>query len=80
MPAPQRDLELARKRLDEWFAGVLPDAGDIVVCEISGSGATRRQRLHADSREAARHRTARRLRAAHDFPIADCGGEQAWPS
>jgi aminoglycoside phosphotransferase (APT) family kinase protein len=40
MPVPQRDFELTRKRLTEWFAGVLPDAEEISLSELSGPGAT----------------------------------------
>ena len=40
MPVPQRDLELTRERLAEWLHGVLPDAEDLRVSELSGPGAT----------------------------------------
>jgi aminoglycoside phosphotransferase (APT) family kinase protein len=40
MPVPQRDLELARRRLTEWLHTVLPDAEDLRVSELSGPGAT----------------------------------------
>jgi aminoglycoside phosphotransferase (APT) family kinase protein len=40
MPVPQRDLELTRKRLLEWFPSRLPDATDLRMSELSGPGAT----------------------------------------
>ena len=41
MPAPiGRDLELTRKQLAHWLPGVLSDATNIEVGELSGPGAT----------------------------------------
>jgi aminoglycoside phosphotransferase (APT) family kinase protein len=40
MPVPQRDLELTRKRLTEWFATTLTDAEDLRLSELTGPGAT----------------------------------------
>ncbi|MFP8881546.1 MAG: phosphotransferase family protein [Myxococcota bacterium] len=41
MPAPVgRDLELMRKRLVEWFGGLLPAARDLEIGELTGPGAT----------------------------------------
>ena len=40
VPVPQRDLELTRKRLTEWFATALPDAQDLQLSELTGPGAT----------------------------------------
>lgn len=41
MPAPVgRDLELTRKRLVEWFGGLLPEARDLAIGALTGPGAT----------------------------------------
>ena len=40
MPVPQRDLQLTRERLAEWFATQLPDAENLELSELSGPGAT----------------------------------------
>jgi len=41
LPAPVgRDLETTRNRLVDWFAGLLPDATDVEVGELTGPGAT----------------------------------------
>jgi aminoglycoside phosphotransferase (APT) family kinase protein len=41
LPAPVgRDLELTRKRLIEWFGGLLPDCRDVEIGALTGPGAT----------------------------------------
>ena len=41
MPAPRgRDLELTRRRLSDWVATQLPEAGGVRLSELTGPGAT----------------------------------------
>ena len=40
MPVPQRDLDLTRKQLSEWFPTVLPSAKNLRVSQLGGPGAT----------------------------------------